>query len=225
MPLEKVCLTKTTLIDYPGKVAAVVFTPGCNLRCPYCHNPELVTGPIPEEAISFDDLEVFLDKRKNVLDGVCITGGEPLIHPDLPDLINLIRSFGLAVKLDTNGTFPERLKEQKCDFIAMDIKTVPVKYHLLGADNPAPVIESIKWILSSGIDHEFRTTMAPGIVEIEDLDEIAELIQGTQQYILTGFRPGNTLDRKYSDTAPFPPEAMEKALQRIVSKGISVKLR
>ena len=225
MPLERICLIKTTLIDYPGKVGAVVFTPGCNLKCPYCHNPEMVTGPLPSDAISISDFEFFLVKRKNVLEGVCITGGEPLLHPDLPELIDLIRSYELSVKLDTNGMYPGRLKEQKCDYIAMDIKTVPSKYHLLGADSPAPVLESIEWILSSGIEHEFRTTMAPGIVDIDDLDEIAELIQGTNQYTLTSFRPGKTLDTEYGKKLPYTSEFMNEAVERVASKGIPVKLR
>lgn len=225
MPLEKVWLTKTTLIDYPGRVAAVVFTPGCNLRCPYCHNPELVAGPYPADPLSLKDIELFLLRRKNVLEGVCVTGGEPLLHPDLPELIELIRSFGLSVKLDTNGLFPDRLKLQKCDFIAMDIKTVPAKYHLVGAESPEPLLESIRWIISSGIDHEFRTTMAPGIIDIEDLDEIAELIQGTGRYTLTCFRPGKTLDENFGKTLPYSSEAMKEAVEKVASKGIPVSLR
>jgi pyruvate formate lyase activating enzyme len=225
MPLGSVCLTKTTLIDYPGKVAAVVFTPGCNLRCPYCHNPELVDGSIPEEAISFTELDAFLDKRRNVLEGVCITGGEPLMHQDLADLIDLIHFHGLAVKLDTNGMFPRRLAQQKCEFIALDVKTVPSKYHLVGAESGEPVLESIQWILSSGIDHEFRTTMAPGIIDEEDLTEIAELVEGTKNYTLTSFRPGITLDPAYSSKTPYSREDLEKFADTLGEKGIPVHLR
>jgi len=107
MALTHVGLQKTTLLDFPGEVAATVFTPGCNLRCPYCHNPSLVQPPYPQDLISLEELDRFLEKRAKVLGGVCITGGEPLLHDNLDELISLIRSHGLKVKLDTNGTFPE----------------------------------------------------------------------------------------------------------------------
>jgi pyruvate formate lyase activating enzyme len=133
--LDRVGLQKTTLLDFPGEVAATVFIPGCNLRCPYCHNPGLVSPPFPEDMIPVGELDAFLSRRARVLGGVCITGGEPLVHPDIGSLVGIIRSHGLQVKLDTNGTFPGRLEELLAsglvDYVAMDIKTAPDLYDTL----------------------------------------------------------------------------------------------
>jgi pyruvate formate lyase activating enzyme len=131
MALSSLGLIKTSLIDFPGEVAAVLFTFGCNLRCPYCQNPALVTGPPPRDFISREEVRAFLKKRKDVLGGVCITGGEPLLHSDLGELIGEIKSLGLKVKLDTNGTIPERLREANVDYVAIDFKTSLEKYRLL----------------------------------------------------------------------------------------------
>ena len=119
MSIQNLGLLKTTLLDFPGEVAATVFTSGCNLRCPYCHNPEFVTGETAGDEISLSDFFNFLEKRKNVLGGICITGGEPLIHEDLKELIYEIKKTGLKVKLDTNGTFPDRMKHLDADYISM----------------------------------------------------------------------------------------------------------
>lgn len=131
MALDRLGLVKTTLLDYPGEVAATIFTPGCNLRCPYCHNPDFVSGDPTGEEITLGEFFRFLEKRKGVLGGICITGGEPLIHKDLGDLIAAVRERGLKVKLDTNGTFPERLASLDVDYIAMDLKTIPDNYPFL----------------------------------------------------------------------------------------------
>ena len=225
MSLSSFCLTKTTLIDYPDKVAAAIFTHGCNLRCPYCHNPELVIPPFPEESISQSEFISFLKKRRSVLGGICISGGEPLLHDDLKELIDDIHSFGLSVKIDTNGTRPEHLEKLPCDYIAMDIKTSLEKYSLLGCKDPGAVKASAEYILSSGIRHEFRTTLTPGIVNEEDIQNIGELISGTEKYILTSFRPGKTLDPAFSNIQPYSKQESEKFVQILRDRNIPAFLR
>jgi pyruvate formate lyase activating enzyme len=212
MSLSHLGLVKTTLIDYPGLVAATVFTAGCNLRCPYCHNPNLVSGPTPGDFISLSEFEGFLKKRSRVIGGVCITGGEPLLHPEISSLMSLIQGFGLKVKIDTNGTFPDRLRDISPDFIAMDIKTAPERYNELYPENkmadPASIIESIEYILSSGIAHEFRTTVVPGIVTEKEIRRIFILIKGTDSYVLSQFRATNTLNPDFESVSPYPIETL-----------------
>ncbi len=127
----RIGLVKTSLVDFPAEVAAALFIRGCNLRCPYCHNPELVLGPEPPGLLDPEEVLAFLHRRKNVLGGVCVSGGEPLLHPELPEFLREIRHLGLKVKLDTTGTLPEALGRIEADYIAMDLKTVPEKYGLL----------------------------------------------------------------------------------------------
>ncbi len=225
MSLTHIALQKTTLLDFPGEVAATVFTPGCNLRCPYCHNPELVRAPFPESMILLEELDLFLRKRSAVLGGVCITGGEPLMHSDIDRLIQLIRSHGLKVKLDTNGTYPDRLRDFDADYVAMDLKTDPDRYHRLlprsgASGSPTTdqlgeaVRRSIEWLRESGTPYELRTTVAPGICEEEDLQAMIPLLKGAKRYVLTPFRPGTTLDPEYSDM-PAPESVYMEHLVRI----------
>ena len=189
---------KLTLIDYPGKVATTVFTVGCNFRCPFCHNPELV---IPERELvkQFKPIEkeffTFLGKRKGKLDGVCITGGEPTLYPDLPEFIRRIKAMGFLVKLDSNGTNPKMLrklfKEKLVDFTAMDIKNRPEKYaETTGTDavDMDTIRESIALIRKSGMPYEFRTTVVPGLHEEKDFDGVVDLIDGATSYYLQEFR-------------------------------------
>ena len=185
-------LQKVTLLDFPGKVACTVFTVGCNMRCPFCHNPGLVNaiGPaMPEE--EFWD---YLEERKKILDGVCITGGEPLIHDDIEDFIMKIRDKGLLVKLDTNGSFPDRLKsildKGLVEFVAMDIKNTIERYPMtvgIPDFDTEPILRSIKIIEGSGIDHEFRTTVVGQLHRAQDFVQIAELIAGSGRYYLQSF--------------------------------------
>ncbi|MBN2532274.1 MAG: anaerobic ribonucleoside-triphosphate reductase activating protein [Spirochaetales bacterium] len=221
-------LQKTTLIDFPGILAATIFIPGCNLRCPYCHNPELVTKIRPDTLITYNELISFLNKRKNIVGGVCLSGGEPVLYKGLAGLIDTIHSLGMKVKIDTNGTLPDKLDFQAMDYIAMDIKTIPGKYHLLGNHIPGAagkINESISRIISSGIPHEFRTTIAPGIVEREDIKEICSLIKGADSYVLSQFRPLHTLDPGYEQMSPTSWE-MLKELKEIVEKAnIPCKIR
>ncbi len=228
MQLERVGLQKTTLIDYPGMVASTVFTHGCNLRCPYCHNPELVTGPVPEDFIPVQDFFDFLDKRSTVLDGVCITGGEPLLYDNLPELIEQIHRFGLKVKLDTNGTLPEKLAKVKPDYIAMDLKAALGSYrlHLGGSSGTsASLKKSLYYLKTCGIDHEVRTTWVPGINTLEDIPEMAELLKGIQSFFITPFRPGITLNPEYSTTVPPAAALLEEVKVRFKKYGIAISIR
>ena len=187
-------LQKMTLLDYPGKVACTVFTCGCNFRCPFCHNPELVTGS--QNASGMMDAEevlAFLRKRAGLLDGVCITGGEPLLHAELPDFIGRIRELGFLVKLDTNGSFPDRLQEilahKLVDYAAMDIKNSPAKYaETAGSAAALPLVErSVELLQGSGIAYEFRTTVTGNLHEPEDFTAIGKWICGTERYFLQPF--------------------------------------
>ncbi len=201
---------KLTLIDYPGKVATVVFTIGCNFRCPFCHNPDLIK-PTPEMiAIGKENEKIFFDflkKRKGLLDGVCVTGGEPTVQPDLIPFLERIRKMGFLIKLDSNGLRPEVLKEilhrKLADFIAMDIKHAPNKYALaMGADiDMEKIKESVECIKKSGLDYEFRTTVVPGIHTEEDFEAIGKWIRGTKHYYLQPFRDGIVFDPKVRDLA------------------------
>lgn len=233
MALPAVVLVKTTLIDFPGRVAASLFIPGCNLRCPYCHNPELVTGPIPENAIPIDRVLALLDSRRPVLGGVCISGGEPLVHPEIGYLVTAIREMGFAVKLDTNGTFPERLASLPLDFIAMDLKTSPSRYHAVmgcssadsAGDIARRVVESAEYVVGSGIRHEFRTTMVPEIVGPDDLTAIAELTAGADLYVLTEYRDCLTLDPEFPRRPPYSRAELADMARTVEGYGVRVKVR
>ena len=186
-------LRKLTLLDYPGYLACTVFTCGCNFRCPFCHNPVLVTGSESDLECSFADILEFLEERGKRLDGICITGGEPLLHRDTLLLAQAAKALGYKVKLDTNGTFPDRLQELLdggfADFVAMDIKNSPAKYALTsGVDNWAPVQESVKMLLGGGVDYEVRTTVTGNLHETADFTAIGQWLTGAKRYFLQGFK-------------------------------------
>ncbi len=191
-------LQKMTLLDYPSKVACTVFLGGCNFRCPFCHNASVVFMADCEE-ISKEELFAFLKKRQGLLDGVCITGGEPLINDDIYDFMREIRAMGYLIKLDTNGSFPEKLKyiidEKTADYIAMDIKSSPESYSAAaGVDTDIDKInKSIDLIMSCGIPYEFRTTVVKGIHTAEDFAKIGERIKGARAYYLQTFKDSGNL--------------------------------
>lgn len=185
-------LQKVTLLDFPGKVACTVFFGGCNLRCPFCHNASLVLPRGEEPVMTEEQFFALLRKRQGVLDGVCITGGEPLLQPELTRLIADIRALGYAVKLDTNGTMPDRLAPllaaRAVDYVAMDVKSSPEGY-AAAAGVPVDVDkirESMALIKNSGIPHEFRTTVVAGLHTKEDIIEAARLV-GDSPYFLQSF--------------------------------------
>lgn len=190
---------KTTLLDYPGHVAATVFTGGCNFRCPFCHNSDLILNPTT--LISEEEIFSFLKKRKNILTGICITGGEPTLQPDLPAFIKKVRSLDFKIKLDTNGYRPdvifELLNENLLDYIAMDIKSGYSNYSkVCGINNLNMEIikNSISIIESSGIDYEFRTTVVEEFHSQQDFIEIAQMISSNSPYYIQSFKDsGNIL--------------------------------
>ena len=229
MQITKAALLKTTLIDYPEKIACTIFLPKCNLRCPFCHNKDLVFGD-EKNLLPVEEIIKHIEKRKNILQGVCISGGEPLLYEDLPDLVKKIRSVGVKnIKIDTNGIFTERLFNADPDYIAMDIKTVPEKYNLLTGDlYPAPnepniaekIKNSIKKIIESNIMYEFRTTLVPGIVDYEDMEEIACLVKGCKKYTLNKFSNKNTLENDFSKIKPYSAEEYNMFLEILKKQEI-----
>ncbi len=225
-------LQKLTLIDYPGKVAATVFLVGCNFRCPYCHNPELVSPELVERQsqIKESDFFKFLDERIGFLDGVCITGGEPTIHSDLPKFIQNIKKRGFLVKLDTNGSNSEMLedliKDDLVDFIAMDIKTSILKYNKVRAKNKiSQVQKSINIIKNSGKDYEFRITVVPGIVDEKDIEEIGKWLKGAKKIVLQQFRPKKTLNSSFKNIKPYSLQNLKKMVKILEPNVEVVELR
>lgn len=197
-------LNKTTLLDYPGRVAATVFTGGCNFRCPFCHNGGLVLEPSTGEAFSEEEILAFLMKRKKILRGVCITGGEPTMQADLPEFIRKLKEIGYQVKLDTNGYAPqvlERLLDEKLlDYVAMDIKNCREKYVMTvgmsGRENSFQInriVQSVELLKHSGIDYEFRTTVVKEFHDKQDIFMIAEWIKDCPRYFLQQFKENENM--------------------------------
>lgn len=185
---------KMTMLDYPGKVACTLFTAGCNLRCPFCHNSFLVTRIDASDYFEEEEIFSYLEKRKGLLDGVAVTGGEPLMQPGIFDLMRKIKGMGLAVKLDTNGTFPERLErviaEKLADYVAMDVKNCPDQYAAtVGVPDfdVAPIEKSIDILKSSGIPFEFRTTVVAQFHNVENIAKLAKWIAPVGRYYLQNF--------------------------------------
>ena len=207
-------LEKQTLLDYPGKIACIVFTFGCNFRCGYCHNPELVFDD-KRPQISEESILSFLDERKGFLEGVVITGGEPTLHKDLPEFMAKIKNLGYSVKLDTNGTNPEMLKillERKLvDYIAMDIKAPLDEYErMANCEVDARKIEESIRLVKTAPRYEFRLTAAPGIFSEEQARRIGRWLDGSDKFCLQQFKGVKTLDPSFVGKKPFSKEEMEK---------------
>jgi len=193
-------LQKLTLLDFPGKVACTVFCGGCNFRCPFCHNAPLVLEPDAYEAVSEEDFFALLQKRRGVLEGVCVTGGEPLLQPGLSDFLQKIHDTGTCVKLDTNGGMPERLapllRGGLVDYVAMDIKNSRERYaETIGVPgfSTRAVEESVRLLMKSGIDYEFRTTVVRELHREADFRRIGEWIAGAKHYFLQAFKDSGSL--------------------------------
>ena len=224
-------LQKVSLIDYPGLISAIIFSQGCNFKCSYCHNPELVNPSLFQRCIKEKDLMDFLNTRKGKLDAAVITGGEPTIHDDLAPFIKKIKKMKFAVKLDTNGSQPQVIKtlldEKLLDFIAMDIKAPLEKYKnvVKVPVNYDSIKESIELILKAKIPHEFRTTIVRSQLEEKDILQIAKLISGAKSYALQKFVPAKTLDKKFLKEKSYPDEKFQKIKKHLENKIHSVLVR
>ena len=191
----KICgIQKVTLLDFPGHVACTIFLGGCNFNCPYCHNSSLIRNNLADEILTKEELYEYLTRRKGLLDGVAITGGEPLLHNEIVYLIKSIKNLGYKVKLDTNGSFPEKLKqvidEKLVDYVAMDIKNTLEKYPLtIGCNTDiSKVTESINILINSDIEYEFRTTVVKDYHTIDDFHKIGEMIKGAKRYFIQSYK-------------------------------------
>jgi pyruvate formate lyase activating enzyme len=197
-------IQKTSLIDFPNRVASVLFTPGCNLRCPYCQNWRIVLNPKPPYLKEETALKI-LEGRKKYVDAVVITGGEPTFQRDLPKFLRKLKGIGFAIKLDTNGFYPQVLSKSMpyLDYVALDVKTSLEKYRRLGTKNVAPLQRAIDILKTGKVDYEFRTTVVPGLVDLQDIAAIGRMIKGARRYVLQQFDPTDTLDRTFRNVKPY----------------------
>ncbi|MFC1546532.1 anaerobic ribonucleoside-triphosphate reductase activating protein [bacterium] len=222
---------ETSLIDWRGKIASLIFTGGCNFRCPFCHNRELVLEPDSIETIDHEYVLVSLQNRKKWLDGVVITGGEPTLRHGLENFINKIKELGLCVKLDTNGTMPDVLKKlfdkKLVDYVALDIKTAldNERYsHAAGTSvSVDKICETIALLVDYNIDHEFRTTLVPGIIDKDDIISIFNKIKDTaKKWVWQDFRPVGTLDESFTQIEPYSKEIVNKYKELINNSSILI---
>ncbi len=227
-------LLKLTLLDFPGKTACTVFTPNCNFRCPFCYNSSLVFGENAEDNVAFKHFFDFLKKRQGILDGVCITGGEPLLQSEILPFIKEIKAMGFLVKLDTNGHFPKVLSEVApfIDYVAMDIKSAPSNYSSAVGIKDFPVenvLESVNFLREGNLDFEFRTTAVKNLHKIEEFGEIAQLINGDYKYFIQNFTPSGDLlcERLKLNTnlASFSKEELDKIVEIVKPFVKNVQLR
>ena len=222
---------KLTLLDYPGKVACTLFTKGCNFRCPFCHNTLLVEGE-NSERVTDEEVLTYLKKRQGILEGVCITGGEPLMQPEIEDFICKVKALGFSVKLDTNGSYPEKLKhlvnEGLVDYVAMDVKNSFEKYgETAGVPglNLDKIKESINFLLGGKVDYEFRTTVAEGLHNVEDIKSLTQHIVGAKKYFLQNFLDsGNILDEE-KNLAPVAENTLTAMLEGALTNVLNSKIR
>lgn len=207
------------MLDWPGRIAATVFVAGCTMRCPYCHNPELLTVR-SSHLLSLNRVLSYIDTRREWLDGVVISGGEPTADPGLVVMLEALKERGVPVKLDTNGTGPELLesvlRDGLVDFVALDVKAVPPRYqYATGVTDAWPAIRrSIRAVIGSGVAHEFRTTCYPLAVDLDDLQHIAADLVGGRRYVLQQFRAARTLDLAAASVRPYTADSLYRAAQR-----------
>ena len=223
---------KLTLLDYPEKTACTLFTAGCNFRCPFCHNAGLVTHIDNTNFFTEEYVLDYLKKRKGILDGVCITGGEPLMHKELPNFIKKAKELGYLVKLDTNGSYPERLQslidDGLIDYVAMDIKNAHEKYLVTADcsdDELQNVIKSVEILKQNKIDYEFRTTVVKEYHDAEDVKKIAEWIRGADKYFLQNFIDSgdlikNNLSAHPRETLEFMRSLAQDIIPKVEIRGI-----
>lgn len=217
-----------SLVDYPGKVCSIIYTSPCNFKCGFCHNPDLVS--VNNDVLSADAILADLAERHGFIEGVTITGGEPTLQIDLPQFTAALKSMDFLVKLDTNGYRPQALKElidkKLVDYIAMDIKTIPEKYsEACGTKVDFEKIkESIAMIMASGIDYEFRITVVPGIVDLEDTQAIGSIIKGAKRFTVQQFDNVKTYDPSMKNTAPYPESVIAQFAEKMKAFAGEVKI-
>jgi len=204
-------IQKTSLLDYPNRIASVLFTPGCNLRCPFCHNWRIVLNPQPPFLQEETALRT-LESRKKYVDAIVITGGEPTIHKELPRFLRKLKDKGFAVKLDTNGFNTQILEEclPHLDFVALDVKTSLEKYEKLGANSTSDFLHTVEILKTGKVAYEFRTTVVPGFVDAEDIASIGELVKGAESFVFQQFMPDDTMDKRFAALKPYSPEIIGK---------------
>lgn len=224
-------IQKITLVDFPGHVAATIFTQGCNFRCGFCHNPELVLPEKYNALLDNDQIFDFLESRYGKLNGVCITGGEPCLQKDIDKFISHMKALGFDVKLDTNGSFPDKLEkiiqDGDVDYIAMDIKSLLNKYSKTTNSSHSEVQaknlaertqKSISLIMDSGIDYEFRTTVCHPLHEVKDFEKIGEMIKGAKRYFIQNFVKSKHID-EHSAYTPLTDEELAE-VKKIMEKYV-----
>jgi pyruvate formate lyase activating enzyme len=219
-------LQKVSLVDYPDKIASVLFTPGCNLRCPFCHNWRIAVDPQPpflQEGVALEILE----SRKKYVDAVVVTGGEPCMHKELPRFLSKLKERGFMIKLDTNGFFPDILEEclGSVDYIAMDVKTCREKYKLLGANDTTALMRSMEMLKMGKVPYEFRTTVVPELLTQQDANSIGEMIKGSKIHALQQFIPQDTLDKRFATLKPYAPEMINEFAEIIHKYTENIVLR
>jgi pyruvate formate lyase activating enzyme len=219
-------LQKTSLADFPDRVASVLFTPGCNLRCPFCHNWRVVVEPKPPFLNEEATLRI-LDERKGFVDSVVVSGGEPTIHRDLPRFLAKLKDRGFMIKLDTNGFNSQVLEEclPFVDFVALDVKTSLGKYGRLGAGDTGEFVRTVEMLKTGKVDYEFRATVVPGFVDAEDVPRIGELVRGARAFVFQQFVAGDTLDKSFGLVKPYSPECIKGFAESMQKYAENVTLR
>jgi len=216
--------------DFPGHISSTIFLGGCTFRCPYCHNSELVLRPETIQTMPVDIFLSYLDGRKGWLEAVCLTGGEPLLHEDVEDLVRVVRERGLLVKLDTNGSFPERLEgllgAGLLDWVAMDVKAPLERYREVTRSNVdvERVVRSADILRASGVRHTFRTTVVPGLVGKEDVVKIGEWLDGAASYLVQQFVPQTTIDPAFLEVKPFSRAELEEIVAAAKPHFLEVRI-
>jgi pyruvate formate lyase activating enzyme len=224
-------IQRLSVIDYPGKLCATLLLGGCNFRCPYCYNSKLVLKPDALPTISEREILSLLMEKRGFLDGICVGGGEPTIHRELPQFLYKVKSLGFLVKLDTNGSRPWMLEDlltrNLVDYVAMDVK-VPLRRYkeAVGREIPLSTMDrSIKLLRRGRVDYEFRTTVVPGIVSESDLIEIADFLKGSKRYVIQRFRPVDTLTPSFMEVKPYSKEELQRFREQIFHYFGECKIR
>ena len=218
---------ETSFVDWPGKICSVFFLPTCNFRCPYCHNHPLVLHPEQYRSVPLEDALERLHALEGWVDGICVTGGEPTLHPDLPDLIHKLRDHGFLVKLDTNGSNPAMLEAlvevKEIDFISMDVKApldaVSYRRSVGIPVDLTPLLKSIDVLRKGKVEYEFRMTVVPGLHCEEDVTSLASQLRAGRRFVLQNFNPENPLDPRLKNTPPYDPEVLKRMEKNVQAMG------